>query len=328
MEEEQKGATNWSPLARIFLFLILAALTFLFNAALGMAIVWAWLYLQHDLSPEFSQIQTSHQFFFSLAAISASYPPLALLTIAFMRRTNQISLGEFGLVSKYWLRDFWFGILLGSAFVLLMFWIYSITGLVRFEPVSKISWKHWLVMSLWLCPLIGFTEELVFRGYLLSLAEKWRGRIFAVVFTGVLFWLVHWGQGNTHEFLGAAGIFTLSTTFALAKYLTGNIWLPAGLHAGYNWMAISFGGEIGLGFPALMEFSTNVPKWLVGPPGYVGVLDLAFYWLLFLSVALISPKLAERIPNQLKEKESKGGERSGKCSSGDFGRSNDSPNTY
>ncbi len=258
---------------------------------MGFAIAWMWLSLEHDLPFEFSRIPAQYQFVFSAAIISASYPPLFLLTVAFARRTRQISLGEFGLGNENWGRDLGFGIFLGALFVALMFGIYSLTGLVRFEPADGISWKRWLVMSLWLCPLIGLTEELVFRGYLLSLAERWKGKIFAVAFTGLLFWVAHWGQGNAHEFLGAFGIFTLSTAFAIARYFSGKIWLPAGLHVGYNWAALSFGGDIGLGFPALTEFHPNAPAWLVGPPGHVGVLDVAFSLLLLFAVAFFAKGL-------------------------------------
>lgn len=134
-------------------------------------------------------------------------------------------------------------------------------------------------------PLIGLTEELIFRGYLMSVAEEWKGRKFAIVFTSVLFWLAHLGQGNVHEVLGMAGALTISVTFALARYTSGGLWLPIGLHAGYDWMAFSFGGDIGLGFPALTRYQPNVPSWLVGPSGHVGVLDLAFYLALLLAIA-------------------------------------------
>jgi membrane protease YdiL (CAAX protease family) len=67
--------------------------------------------------------------------------------------------------------------------------------------------------------------------------------------------------------LGAAGVATLSVTFAFARYLSGGLWLPIGLHAGYDWMALSFGGDIGLGFPALTRYPAQCPflaGWTVG----------------------------------------------------------------
>jgi membrane protease YdiL (CAAX protease family) len=252
--------------------------------------VWAWLSLEHGAPVELSSVSPESRFAISTAIISGSYPLLVLLTFAFMRRTRERSLEWFGLVREGWLRGLVGGFLFGAVFVAIMFSFYAATGLVKFELVEEIPLKRWLVMSFWLCPLIGLTEELIFRGYLMSVAEEWRGRKFAVVFTSLLFWLAHLGQGNAHELLGAAGVATLSVTFAFARYLSGGLWLPIGLHAGYDWMALSFGGDIGLGFPALTRFQPNVPSWLVGPSGHVGVLDLAFYLALLFTIVFLLPR--------------------------------------
>ncbi len=290
MEAKAKQPSGWLPVKRIVLFLILAILTGLFGAIMGVAIAWAWLSLEHELPLEFSQIPPEKQFVISSAVISASYPLLVLLTFAFMRMTDQGSLELFGLVRRNWLKDLALGILTGVIFVLGMFAIYDLTNLVQFKLVPQVNWKRWFVMSLWLCPLIGFTEELVFRGYLLGEAERWKGRKFAITFTSILFWLVHLGQGNVHEPLGIAGTLTLSVTFALTRYFTGGLWFPIGLHASYDWAAFCFGGDIGLGFPALTDFKPNAPAWLVGPSGHIGALDLAFYSLLLLGVVFLMPK--------------------------------------
>ncbi len=290
MEPEEKRASSWSPLKRIILFVNLAVLTGLFCAIMGVAIAWLWLSLEHEMPLEFSRIPPESRFIISASVISASYPPLFLLTFAFMRRANYHSLELFGLTRKDWLRDLMLGALLGAFFVVGMFSIYAVTNLVRFEPKEQVNWKHWLIMSFWLCPLVGFTEELVFRGYLLSEAERWKGRKFAIAFTSILFWLAHLGQGNVHEPLGIAGALTLSIAFALARYLTGGLWFPIGFHSGYNWATFCFGGDTGLGFPSLTDFKPNVPAWLVGPSGHIGMLDLAFYLLLLLGVAFLTPK--------------------------------------
>lgn len=287
--DEQKQISSWSPLLRIVLFLVLTILIGLFGAVMGIAIAWAWLSLEHGMPLEFSLIPPESRFVVSAAAISASYPSLTLLTFAFMRRTKGGSLEWFGLVRENWLKDLASGFLLGASFVAVMFGVYALTGLVKFEFLEA-QIRQWLVMSFWLCPLIGLTEELIFRGYLLSVAEEWKSRKFAIAFTSILFWLAHLGQGNVHEFLGAAGVLTLSVTLAFARYLSGGLWLPIGLHAGYNWIAFSFGGDIGLSFPTLTRFQPSVPAWLVGPSGHVGALDLAFYIALLLLVSFLLPK--------------------------------------
>jgi hypothetical protein len=65
---EQKRGINWLPLARITLFLVLAVLTGLFGALMGVAIVWAWLSLEHGAPVELSSVSPESRF-----AISACY---------------------------------------------------------------------------------------------------------------------------------------------------------------------------------------------------------------------------------------------------------------
>ena len=89
---EQRQVSNWLPLAKIVLFLVLTVLTGLFGALMGVAIVWAWLSLEHGAPVELSRIPPESQFAISAAVISASYPLLVLLTFAFMRRARERSL--------------------------------------------------------------------------------------------------------------------------------------------------------------------------------------------------------------------------------------------
>lgn len=282
--------SNWAPIGRITLFVILATLTGLFCVIMGIAIAWAWLSLEHEMPLEFSRLPPKHRFAILATVITVSYPPLTLLTFAFMLRVTQGSLASFGLVRENWARDLTLGILSGAAFVGGIFALYALTNLVRFEPSHQVNWRYWLILSLWLCPLIGLTEELIFRGYLLSEAESWKGKKFAIAFTSILFWLVHLGQGNVHEPLGIAGTLTLSVTFALMRYFTGGLWFPIGFHAGYDWLALSFGGDTDLGFPTLTDFKPNVNPWLIGPSGHIGLLDLVFYILLLLGVMFLMPR--------------------------------------
>lgn len=296
-----KKISGWSPLWRLTLFVTLASLTVLFCAVMGVAIAWVWLSTEHEIPLEFSKILPEHRFIVSAAVISASYPSLILLTFAFMRRISQGSLEPFGLIRRNWLRDLMLGILFGATFVAAMFSFYALTSLVHFKPVPQVNWGHWFIMSFWLCPLVGFTEELVFRGYLLSESERWKGKKFAVVFTSMLFWLAHLGQGNVHEPLGIAGTLVLGVAFALMRYFTGGLWFPIGFHGSYDWVTFCFGGDIGLGLPILTDFKPNVPAWLVGPSGHVGLMDLAFYLLLLLSVVLLMPKFWRKGENSVQE---------------------------
>lgn len=88
--------------------------------------------------------------------------------------------------------------------------------------------------------LLGFmaaaavTEELLFRGVLFRIVEEWAGTWIALVLTGLLFGLMH--LANEHAGLwGAIAIAIEAGGMLAAAYIaTRTLWLPIGLHFGWN----------------------------------------------------------------------------------------------
>lgn len=82
-------------------------------------------------------------------------------------------------------------------------------------------------------------EEILFRGWLLSAITRKLGLIAAIVLSGALFTLLHYGKGQLPLVTAMTFLFAL---FASAWALrAGNIWGVMGWHAGWNWMlAVAF----------------------------------------------------------------------------------------
>ncbi|MEU8176504.1 CPBP family intramembrane glutamic endopeptidase [Microbispora hainanensis] len=88
--------------------------------------------------------------------------------------------------------------------------------------------------------LLGFmaaaavTEELMFRGVLFRIVEQWTGTWIALGLSGLVFGLMH--LGNEHASLwGAIAIAIESGGMLAAAYAaTRTLWLPIGLHFGWN----------------------------------------------------------------------------------------------
>ncbi|QAY69098.1 CPBP family intramembrane glutamic endopeptidase [Xylanimonas protaetiae] len=78
------------------------------------------------------------------------------------------------------------------------------------------------------------TEELLFRGVLFRHVERWCGTWVALVATGLVFGLVH--LSNPHATLaGAIAIAVEAGGMLTAAYVaTRRLWLPIGLHLGWN----------------------------------------------------------------------------------------------
>ncbi|MFB4308378.1 lysostaphin resistance A-like protein [Actinomadura sp. GTD37] len=78
------------------------------------------------------------------------------------------------------------------------------------------------------------TEELVFRGVLFRNVEHWTGTWIALVLTGSLFGLIHLLNANA-TLWGAIAIAIEAGGMLTAAYIaTRKLWVPIGLHFGWN----------------------------------------------------------------------------------------------
>jgi hypothetical protein len=117
---------------------------------------------------------------------------------------------------------------------------------------------------------VGFFEESLFRGYALyTLAD---GITFwpAAVIMGLVFSRGHMGNpGETY--VGIAGIMLFALLNSAFLLRTGDLWLPVGLHAGFDWGQSFFFGvsDSGMQTPGhLLNPRVQGPAWLTG--GTVG----------------------------------------------------------
>ncbi|QYN40392.1 CPBP family intramembrane metalloprotease [Pseudonocardia sp. DSM 110487] len=136
------------------------------------------------------------------------------------------------------------------------------------------------------------TEELLFRGILFRIVEERAGTWIALMLTGLLFGLSH--LFNPHASLwGAIAIaIEAGATLAAAYAATRTLWVPIGLHFGWNFaLAGIFGAEVsGNGeTEGLLNGVTSGPALLTGgqfgPEGspytvvFGVVLTIVFLWL-------------------------------------------------
>lgn len=149
--------------------------------------------------------------------------------------------------------------------------------------------------------LLGFmaaaavTEELMFRGVLFRIVEGWTGTWIALTVTSLLFGLLHLVNPNA-SLWGALAIAIEAGTMLTAAYVaTRKLWVPIGLHLGWNVAASAiFSTEVsGNDTPqGLLDASTSGPVLLTGgefgPEG--SVLSILFCVL----VAAVFMRLAYR----------------------------------
>ena len=121
--------------------------------------------------------------------------------------------------------------------------------------------------------LVGFmaaaavTEELMFRGVLFRVVEGWTGTWVALTATSLLFGLVHLVNPNA-SLWGALAIAIEAGGMLTAAYVaTRKLWVPIGLHLGWNIAASAiFSTEVsGNDTPqGLLDASTSGPMLITG----------------------------------------------------------------
>lgn len=139
---------------------------------------------------------------------------------------------------------------------------------------------------------VAVTEEVIFRGVLFRIVEGWIGTWFSLALTGLIFGLVHLVNPNATLWGALAIAIQAGGMLAAAYAATRTLWLPIGLHFGWNFaQAGIFGATVSGqdGTEGLLRSVTSGPMLLsggeFGPEGSVyavlagAVLTAVFMWL-------------------------------------------------
>jgi len=113
--------------------------------------------------------------------------------------------------------------------------------------------------------LVGWNEELLSRGYHLQNLTSGLNTTWAVALSSIIFGILHLSNFNA-TFAGAIGITFTGVFLAFAYLRTRQLWLPIGLHIGWNFFEGAFFGfpVSGLETYRLIRISVNGPELWTG----------------------------------------------------------------
>lgn len=93
---------------------------------------------------------------------------------------------------------------------------------------------NWLMLLFTAGISAGFVEEFIFRGILFRWIEEFGGSWAALIVTSALFGFGHIGNDNASLFSSVAIAIEAGVMLGGAYMLTRSLWLPIGLHFGWN----------------------------------------------------------------------------------------------
>jgi membrane protease YdiL (CAAX protease family) len=172
--------------------------------------------------------------------------------------------------SAGWLRQGFDGFLFGAAMVTVCVVTLRLAGEVTFEVHAGAFRALAAALVFGLLAVGAMKEEVAFRGYpfqrLLEAGGPRWGPVLGIAVLSLLFGGVHWWNPDRTPF-STANTVLIGVVFAVAYLRTRALWLPFGIHFGWNFM---LGVVFGLPVSGIEEFSVIVkghaagPLWLTG----------------------------------------------------------------
>ncbi|MFS0690244.1 CPBP family intramembrane glutamic endopeptidase [Sporosarcina sp. 179-K 8C2 HS] len=157
-----------------------------------------------------------------------------LATVLLWRFVNKGTLKELGFRGP--LKDLGFGLLLGAVSIAIIFFILLATGnITLLNSLTKPEFSLFSISFLVMFIFVGFSEEIFFRGYVMSTMES-RGnpKWLIYVVSAVVFSLAH-GMNPNVSVLGLINIALVGILFAYMFDATKSLWLPIGYHITWNY---------------------------------------------------------------------------------------------
>jgi len=162
--------------------------------------------------------------------------------------------------------------------------IIAITGLaILFGLQTLLGWVQWqiagkeiisvtlpiLLLAIW----VSATEELIFRGFVLTQFQQDYSIYLAAAIASLIFALLHlvWEQKETIPQL--PGLWVMGMVLVLARYADkGSLGLAWGLHSGLVWAIAT------IDTAGLIIYTGKVPEWVTGKYGkpLAGITGISF----------------------------------------------------
>jgi len=178
---------------------------------------------------------------------------------------------------KYALLDVLSGIVISALLMTAVFFTMLWTDLIEFHGLTwwsvdtpgaanaTMAVMPVILIVVYKLTIVAWWEELAFRGYFFQNLVEGTGLLWATVISSLVFGFGH--AFNPEASILSSVLIALVTPQLIVAYLkTGRLWLPMGLHLGWNFFQASVFGFASSGqvSPSLVSQSPRGPEWLSG----------------------------------------------------------------
>ncbi len=128
------------------------------------------------------------------------------------------------------------------------------------DPAATVTTQA--ILFFFVFVLVGFNEELLFRGYHLQTITSGLNLFWGLIISSIIFGGLHLANPNA-TWVSAAGIFFAGLFLAYGYIRTKQLWLSIGLHIGWNFFeGVAFGFPVsGLSiYPHTLEPAGKAPR--------------------------------------------------------------------
>ena len=155
------------------------------------------------------------------------------------------------------------GVLIGAGLFTVTIAILSVVGVAH---VGGYNAGQALLAAINMAILSAIGEEIVFRGVVFRIFEEMFGTFIALLVSAALFGLIHMGNPGATALSGAAIALEAGLLLGVAYAVTRSLWLPIGLHFGWNFAESGIFGSIvsGNSFKGLYTTTMTGPDLLTG----------------------------------------------------------------
>ena len=248
---EVRSGWKFGAYAAIFIVVLL----FLNVAVQGLLVV---------VAPSILLLPRTDVRFLGLNALVLLIPSAVSLLV--MARIDKVRASAFGLsLHQGWFRDILTGIGFAGGLLLLTLVGSFLFGHARVESSGSMSVLPTIAATFLVLAVAALSEELVFRGYPFQVFLKSLGPWGAMLLISLIFGLLH--APNPGATLLSILNTILAGIFLCRAYLkTRSLWLPYGIHVGWNaGLALVLGYPVsGIDTPSILKTSVSGPDWILG----------------------------------------------------------------